>query len=175
MLVWCMGRVSRSLVILDLRRRRSTERRYVEILTIVVVLVAGERDVRGFGQWLPVHRPLCGRIFHRFLDIRSIIIICGRVRRERVPFQFASLSQCNAMPPMKCINPMIQVEYLFGQNVAFQCVDGYSVDGTASGDTSFSASCSSDGSWTLSNCRPITCGSFSSPANVVTSPATAFC
>lgn len=69
---------------------------------------------------------------------------------------------------------MIQVEYLFGQNVVVQCLDGYSVDGTAGGDTSFSASCSSDGSWTLSDCRPITCGSFSSPANGVASPTSAF-
>ena len=82
--------------------------------------------------------------------------------------------QCNAMPPMKYINPMIQVECLFGQNVAFELLDGYLVDGTASGDTSFSASCSSDGSWALSDCRPITCGSFSSPANDVTSPTSAF-
>ena len=74
---------------------------------------------------------------------------------------------------MKHINPRIQVEYLFGQNVAFQFLDGYLVDGTASGDTSFSASCLSDGSWTLSDCRPIICGSFSSLANDFTSPTSA--
>ena len=35
-------------------------------------------------------------------------------------------------------------------------------------------SCSSDGSWTLSDCKPITCGSFSSPSNGVASATTAF-
>ena len=33
-----------------------------------------------------------------------------------------------AILPMKYINPMIQVEYVFGQNVAFQLLDGYLVE-----------------------------------------------
>ena len=88
--------------------------------------------------------------------------------------QACQLVQCDAMPPTKHINPMIQVESVFGQNLAVQCIDGYSVDGTAGGDTSSSASCSSDGSWTLSDCRPITCGCFSSPSSGVESPTSAF-
>ena len=88
--------------------------------------------------------------------------------------QACQLVQCDAMPPMKHINPMIQVECVFGQNLAVQCIDGYLVDGTAGGDTSSSASCSSDGSWTLSDCRPITCGCFSSPSSGVESPTSAF-
>ena len=42
------------------------------------------------------------------------------------------------------------------------------------GDASCTASCSSDGSWTLRSCRPITSGSFSSPSNGVASPTSAF-
>ena len=38
---------------------------------------------------------------------------------------------------------------------------------TPGGNTSLRASCSSDSSWTSSNCRPITFGSFSSPSNGV--------
>jgi len=79
--------------------------------------------------------------------------------------------QCNAMPPMKYINPMVQVQYVFGQNAAVQCMDGYSDDGTVGGSTSFSTSCLSDGSWTLSDCSAISCGSFSSPSNGVATPA----
>ena len=42
------------------------------------------------------------------------------------------------------------------------------------GNTSLWAFCSSDGSWTLSNCRPVTFGSLSSPSNGVASPTSAF-
>ena len=53
-------------------------------------------------------------------------------------------------------------------------MDGHSVDGTTGGNTSLRASCSSDCSWTLSNCRPIIFGSFTSPSNGVASPISSF-
>ena len=117
-----------------------------------------------------------GRIFYRFLDTAessSFVVHCAE-SGSLFNLQACQLVQCDAMPPTKHINPMIQVEYVFGQNLAVQCIDGYSVDGTAGGDTSSSASCSSDGSWTLSDCRPITCGCFSSPSSGVESPTSAF-
>ena len=42
----------------------------------------------------------------------------------------------------------------FSSRSPFQCMDGYSDEGTAGYDTSLSSSCSSGASWTLSNCRP---------------------
>ena len=41
----------------------------------------------------------------------------------------------NPIPPMKQISPMIQVGYVFQQNLVLQCMDGYSDDGTAGCDT----------------------------------------
>ena len=43
------------------------------------------------------------------------------------------------------------------------------------GNTSLRAFCSSGGSWILSNCRPITFGSFSSPSKGVASPTSKQC
>ena len=134
----------------------------------------GIRDVRGFGYRCTV---LCAEGYSTYSSTSeassSFVVECAE-SVSLFNLQACQPVQCNAMPPMKYINPMIQVEYLFGQNVAFQFLDGYSVDGAASGDTSFSASCSSNVSWTLSDCGPITCGSFSSPANDITSPTSAF-
>ena len=56
-------------------------------------------------------------------------------------FRACQSVQCHAIPPMQ-----YWVEYVLGQNLVVQCMDAYSVDGTPGGDTSFSASCSSDGS-----------------------------
>ena len=99
MLVLCMGRVSRTLVIMDLRRRRSTETRYVE-------MVDGYRCT-----------VLCAEGYSTDSSTSeassSFVVECA----ER-----------GAILPMKYINPMIQIEYVFGQNVAFQLLDGYSVE-----------------------------------------------
>ena len=62
--------------------------------------------------------------------------------------------ECNPMPAVRYISPMVQVGCVNQQNLVLQCVDGYSDGGTAGYDTSLSSSCSKDASWTLSNCRP---------------------
>ena len=59
----------------------------------------------------------------------------------------------NPIPPMKYISPMIQVGYVFQQNLVLQCMDGNSDDGTEVCGTSLSASSSSVPSWTLNTCR----------------------
>ena len=75
--------------------------------------------------------------------------------------------QCNPMPAVRYISPMIQVGHVLQQNL---CMDGCSDDGTASYDTSLSSSCFLD----IEQVQTMAFGSFSSRSNGVASPTSAF-
>ena len=87
----------------------------------------------------------------------SFVVPCSE-NHSLFNFQACQPVQCNPMPPMKCISPMIQVGYLFQQNLVLQCVDDYSDD--------------EQRVMTL-HCSPILYDSFSSPTNGVASPTCA--
>lgn len=81
---------------------------------------------------------------------------------------------CDAFPALTCINPILDIgNNVFGRNLTYYCLDGYSIDGTRGGPTFFKGSCSSDGSWAVPDCKPITCGSFPAPRNGIASPVAA--
>ena len=119
------------------------------------------------------HFPTVSYLQHprRHFDM-SFVVHCAK-NGSLFDLQACQPVQCNPMPAVKYISPMIQVGYVFQQNLVLQCMDGYSDEATAGYDTSLSSSCS-NASWTLGNCRLLAFGSFSSRSNGVASPTSAF-
>jgi hypothetical protein len=72
---------------------------------------------------------------------------------------------CGSSPPYKDASKS-RDSGVFGETVSYTCAHGYTIDGTAEGDTSFDISCQSNGQFSSGfDCSPIQCGEPAEIAN----------
>lgn len=68
--------------------------------------------------------------------------------------------KCGAAPLVpSATSPLATRVFVFGEDAAFACLEGHTVDGTAAGSKAFNLRCGADGKFpAASACRPVSCG-----------------